>query len=90
MKLEDLALTLGKKKVSIEINEDGVKIIAKTEDLTMHELQYMSAVSFIYLGSKLYDDNYKVEEILSKGHKMYTAYHTMMKKKKLNGPDVGN
>lgn len=89
MRLENLAIILREKKISIEIDEGGIRVIAKTEDLTMHELQYMSSVALVHLGGKLYNKNYTMSEILSRGHKMYMEYNTMMKKRRLNGPDVG-
>lgn len=84
MTLKELLVTFNEKEISIMINKDGVRIKSLTEDLTMHELQCASAISFVYLENEIYKKNHTIGEIILKGFDLYTKYVTIEKERLLN------
>lgn len=85
MVLKDLIIEVNDKKGVVEISGKGLRIKALEKDFTTHELQYLVAVSFIYLGSQIYEKDYAANEVMERGHKMYEKYSKKMGKGKLNG-----
>lgn len=76
MALEDLMIVLSEgKHVLVEIDDEGILITPEQgQKLTLHELHYLSAISFMYLGAELKEVIASPQDILDKAHKMYTLF----------------
>lgn len=62
------------KVINMHVDHDGISMYSEDKKLTTHELHYMSAIAFVYIGAHLKELILKPEFILEKAYLLYKGF----------------